>query len=271
MRIFATCLIKNEDDIIEQALLSAAEWADKIFVYDNGSTDKTWEIVNRLAKTHDNIIPWRQDTKHYKNNLFGEAYRANKQICEKGDWWVLLPADEIYIDNPKEFLAKVPERYHVVKMQSFDFQLTHEDVEEFDFREGDPFDDKKIRYYKPDTYTEVRFFRYRKRLVWPEGQYVPKHIGIVYPKKIRLKHFQHRSPSQIQTRLDIRRGLVETGYKFFRHASQASWKDKLMHRADLVKDEGDGVYRSTHIRYDTKSSPFVHFIKVVAHRLGIFP
>jgi hypothetical protein len=272
MKIYALCLVKNEDDVIRQSLLAASKWADKVFVYDNGSTDKTWDIVNELAKTNESIVAWRQDTKHYKNNLFGDIFNGVRDLANDGDWFCYqFPADEFYYDDPREFLSKVPKGYHVVKSQSIDYHLTFEDVEEFDFSNDQEFDREKVKYYDPLTYTEKRFFKYRKGMEWPAGNGHPKHIGIIYPKKIRVQHYQHRSPRQIQLRLDTRRQLVEDGYKFFKHAAQADWKEKLHHRSDLRKDNNDGKWQIDGIRYDNKPNPFLNFARKIAHRIGIFP
>jgi hypothetical protein len=271
MKIYALCLVKNEDDVIRQSLLAASKWADKVFVYDNGSTDKTWDIVNELSKTNESIVPWRQDTKHYKNNLFGDIYNGVKDVAEDGDWFCYLPADEFYYDDPRAFLNKVPKRFHVVKSQSIDFHLTVEDVEEFEFNDEEEFNPEKVKYYHPLTYTEIRFFKHRKRLEWPAGHMIPKHIGIIFPNKIRLKHYQHRSPQQIQLRLDTRRKLVADGYKFFKHAAQADWKEKLLNRADLRKDSDDDKWQIEGIRHDNKPNPIILLIRKIAHGLGIFP
>ena len=50
MKIHGLCVVKNEADIIEQTLRSAATWCDWIYVLDNGSSDGTWEKVQRLAR-----------------------------------------------------------------------------------------------------------------------------------------------------------------------------------------------------------------------------
>jgi hypothetical protein len=271
MKIYAVCLVKNEDDVVRQSLLAASEWADKIFVYDNASSDNTWKIVQELAKTNDRIIPWKSDDKHYKNNLFGDIFNNFRSIAKDGDWWCWLPGDEFYIDNPVEFLSKVPKRYHVVKHESIDYHLTFEDVEEYEFKDGEEFDASKVRYYNRKSYTENRFFRHRDRLVWPAGHMHPLHIGIVYPEKIKVRHYQHRSPQQIQMRLNVRRVLVETGYKFFKHAAQNDWKEKLVHRSELVEDKGDGNWQIEEIRYDVKPKFYLDIARRIAHFLKIFP
>lgn len=57
MRIYSLCLVKDEADIIEYTLSRAAEWSHRIFVMDNGSTDGTWELVQRLARRLPGIVP----------------------------------------------------------------------------------------------------------------------------------------------------------------------------------------------------------------------
>ncbi len=270
MRIFVACLVKNEEDVIEQSLLAATQWADKIFVYDNASTDRTLERIKAVAAVNDKVVLWKSDDKHYKNNLFGDIFNNYRHESKEGDWWAWYPADEFYLDDPREFLAKVPKRYHVVKCQSFNYQLTHEDLEEFELKDGEVFIRERLKYYKGDTVTEKRFFRYRKRLEWPAGAMHPKHIGVVYPKKIRLKHYQHRSPYQLQMRLDTRRELVATGYKFFKHAAQTDWKEKLYYRKDLFKDEGNNDLKFIDIKHDLKTNLFVDFIRMILHTLRIF-
>jgi len=271
MRIFVACLVKNEEDVIEQSLLAAAQWADKIYVYDNASTDHTLERIKAVAAINDKVVLWKSDDKHYKNNLFGDIFNHFRHDSKEGDWWAWYPADEFYMDDPREFLAKVPKSYHVVKCQSFNFQLTHEDLAEFEFKDGEIFDRERLKYYRADTVTEKRFFRYRKRLEWPAGAMHPKHIGVVYPKKIRLKHYQHRSPYQLQMRLDTRRGLVATGYKFFKHAAQKDWQEKLLYRKDLLKDTGEQDLKFSELKHDIKTKPWMDLAKKIAHRLGILP
>lgn len=50
MKIHSICLVKNESDIIAQTLKAAVNWSDFIYVYDNGSTDGTWEKVISLSE-----------------------------------------------------------------------------------------------------------------------------------------------------------------------------------------------------------------------------
>jgi hypothetical protein len=72
-------------------------------------------------------------------------------------------------------------------------------------------------------------------------------------------------------RLNVRRVLVETGYKFFKHAAQNDWKEKLVHRSELVEDKGDGNWQIEEIRYDVKPKFYLDIARRIAHFLKIFP
>lgn len=270
MRIFAISLIKNEADIIKYSLTKASKWADKVFVYDNGSTDETWQIVNDLAKANNAIVPWKSQLKPYSDGLRAEVFNEFRYVAAKGDWWCfILDADELYIDEPREFLRQVPPKYHVVKTESFEYKLTIEDVAEYDFENRFPEDLPKIKYYSPGTYSERRFFRHRDRLVWPLTNKFPDHVGIVYPKGIRLKHFQYRSPDQVKQRVATRIQATKDGYKFFKKDNVETWKNKLVSRAELIKETPEfkrKYYRDSHIL-----PWYRNYFRIIMHTLGVYP
>ena len=53
-------IVKNEEDVLERCLESAAGLADEIIIVDTGSIDRTREIATRFT---DRIFdfPWRDD------------------------------------------------------------------------------------------------------------------------------------------------------------------------------------------------------------------
>jgi glycosyltransferase involved in cell wall biosynthesis len=108
MRIHALCLVKNEADILRQSLLAARAWCDAIYVLDNGSTDGTWELVQDLARDDPAIVPWKQEAAPFHDNLRAQIYHAFADRAQPRDWWVRLDADEFYIDDPRQFLRRVP-------------------------------------------------------------------------------------------------------------------------------------------------------------------
>lgn len=234
MKIHSICLVKNEIDIIAQSLKAATEWCDFIYVFDNGSTDGTWETVLDLSTDYEQIIPYKQDNCPYTNGLRGQVFNHFRGNSSSGDWWCRLDADEFYIDNPQIFLANVPQEYQLIWNASFQYYFTDKDLTLYN---QNPFlyaDDvaigEKCRYYL-NNWSERRFIKYHKNLIWGRNDGWPQNLGTSYPVRIRLKHFQYRSPQQIQKRLDIRREAIVRGCGSFRHEAQADWRTRVFDKS----------------------------------------
>jgi Glycosyl transferase family 2 len=272
MKIHALCIAKNEADIIEQTLISATSWCDFIYFFDNGSNDGTWEKVLKLAKEYEEIIPYKQENCPFSDSLRSQIFNHYLDNCVEDDWWCRLDADEIYIDNPAEFIAKIPSKYNVVVSAMFQYYFTDRDLLLY---EQDPLlyaDDvpieKKCKYYI-NNWSEIRFFRYSKKLDWPLSQEWPSGlVGDAFPIRIRQKNFQYRSPSQIRKRIETRLESIARG--LFPHESQLdwkknvldnysaeskvdwnnicsqSWKDRIMDASNLCFDKNDGNYILNH-------------------------
>jgi len=228
MKIYSLCLVKDECDVIAQTLTAAAAWSEAIYVFDNGSTDGTWATVLELARTHTQIVPDRQNSTPYSPNLRRELFETHRKEAAEGDWWCSLDADEFYIDDPFVFLASVPSRFDEIWAASFEYYFTEKDADRY---EDDPtlYGDEvpveqKLRYYV-NNWSEPRFFRYRHRLIWRQGAW-PERLGRVYPVRIRLKHFQYRSPQQIQKRLSTRLEPMARGR--FLHEMLPDWKEAVL-------------------------------------------
>src|SRR5271155_1663328 len=227
MRIQAMCLVKNEADILQETLISALHWCDHIYVFDNGSNDGTWELVQELAKQHPQIVPYKQDDVLYSNGLLADIFNAFRSKAGPQDWWCRLDADEIYIDDPRIFLAKIPARFQTVWSASFAYYFTDQDAILY---QEDPVGylkipvEQRLRYYK-NHWGELRFFRHSDDMVWARDDgHFPMAVweGLVYPIRIWLKHYQYRSPEQIQRRLLTRRHAINAG-SGFRHEAIANW------------------------------------------------
>ncbi|AII51133.1 glycosyltransferase family 2 protein [Hymenobacter sp. APR13] len=240
MKIYAISLVKNEVDIIEHCLRSAAVWAEKIFVYDNGSTDGTWELVQNLAKEIPSIVAWKQDSKPFYEGMRGEVYEAFHHLGEEGDWWCFrLDSDEIYPCNPADTLVNIDKKYQVVAKESIEYVLTHEDIIEYDFTQLTPVNFNNIRYYLPNTYSEVRFIRHRDRLKWQVGRDMPKYMGITSPDRIKVMHFQYRSIPQMINRIRVRKKARDEGFVNWEFADNSDWKNLLFKRSEAIYDTGN--------------------------------
>jgi len=229
MQIHGMCLVKNESDIISQCLRAATAWCDLIYVFDNGSEDGTWELVRQLAEKYPQIVLYKQDGKPFTDGLRAEIFNHFRDRSSEGDWWCRLDADEFYVDDPRTFLAKVPNEYKVVWSASLNYYFTDKDSELYRQQPSLYADDvpveEKCRYYL-NHWSEPRFFRDTKGLVWRDGGW-PQAVlkWPVYGARILVKHFEYRSPEQIEKRLQTRRPAI-TGGEFL-HEAIPRWAETL--------------------------------------------
>ncbi len=269
MKIYALSVVKNEADVIEASLKAASKWADKIFVWDNGSTDGTWEKVQALQD--DVITPWKQDGQPFRDNLRHLIFNDLKHWAKPGDWWCFkLDADEFYADDPRAFLAKVPSKYHYVCARYIQFQITEEDLKEYRFTGDFSKDREHIQYFEKKAWAEARFMRHRDRVTWPAENFFPKNMGIVYPKLISMLHYALRSPEQIQRRLDARNKAKEHGY-VATHVTQTGWKEMIRKREDLFSLKEGVDFATVMPANEYLHKPHKYFIKRLLHGLKILP
>jgi glycosyltransferase involved in cell wall biosynthesis len=268
VKIHCITLTKNEEDIVGHCLTEAAKWADHIYVYDGLSTDSTWDIVKSLQS--EKITAWKQDGKVFSEGLRAEVFNEFRHLSTDGDWWLALDADEFFI-NPREILSRIPRLHDLVWAIPIQYYLTSEDLATIDF--SLPIEQRLplLRHYDV-TWSEPRAFRYRERLVWKTEWALPRHAGIVAKQRILFKHYQYRSPEQIQKRLDTRRDNRDRGYWGWAHASQASWKEKIVDGSQCNFDDGSGRYVFDEQALPKHTEPTAkRLIKSVLHRTGIWP
>ena len=272
MHIHCVTVVKNEVDVVGETLRRALEWADAIHVLDNGSTDGTWELLQDLAATSSAVVLAGRDEGPFHNALRARLYHASADRRRPGDWWCRLDADEVYIDDPRAFLRRVPPRYGLVWGSSFTYFFTDRDLERY---EDDPsrYDpslpiDERIRYYH-NNWSELRFVRQTPEMRWPLDRDWPIRTKAPYPRRIRVKNFVYRSPEQIRRRLTDRYAAIAASAgrddACFRHetpsnwvdvqlnraprvvadtppSSPPSWRSRIMPAAELHYDAGDGAY-----------------------------
>ncbi len=230
-KIHAITVCKDEADVIGEMLRDARRWCDAIYVLDNGSSDGTWDVVLDAARSDNAIVPFRQDPRPFEDGIRALVYEEFKSRSEVGDWWCILDADEFYIDDPSVFLAKIPDAFSAVWSASFMYYFTDADLARY---RADPvaFAEtpirERLRYYRCD-WSEQRFFRFRPDAAWPPYATSPVDAGYVYPVRIWLKHFQYRSPEQIERRLQARyKVYVGKDRRVFPHEFHEGWVDHVL-------------------------------------------
>ncbi len=227
-KIYSLLLVKNEADIIQACLRDACRWSDKIIVIDNGSTDGTWEIIKQHSLTEQKIIPWLRYEGAFHIGLRAKAFNAFKHEMNWGDWWcVRLDADEFFVGDVKEQLAKVPWWSPVVKKESTDYVLTQEDIDNHDF--SLPFE-QNLPYFTHSLTKkrrERRFVRHNPFLVWCGKWRYPHPLGKVADTVIPVNHYQYRSIEQMKKRFQTRQQARKDGCGSFKHENGENWETYL--------------------------------------------
>lgn len=227
-KIYSLMVVKNEADIIAASLTDACRWSDKIIVIDNGSTDGTWEIVQQLATTHPQVIPWLREEGPFHIGLRAKAFKAFRHEMTSRDWWnVRLDADEFYPGDVRAFLAAVPTCCRTVKKESTDYVLTHEDIASHTFTGHFEDDHAIFTHTLPTLRRERRFMRHSALLCWSERWRYPHPWGRVYEHCIPVNHYQYRSPMQMEKRYAVRQQAKADGCGSFSHEQGQGWQDYL--------------------------------------------
>jgi glycosyltransferase involved in cell wall biosynthesis len=272
MKIHGICLAKNESDLIEYSLRDKLLWCDFIYIYDNGSSDDTWAIAKRLAaEAPDRIFAFRSEDSAFHDGLRGDVFNHYSTNARPGDWWCRADVDEFYVDNPRNFLASVPSIYHVVWSAHIQYLFTEVDLARYDQAGALRIPDDLPRHYVAN-YSEPRFFRHRDRLIWDERGAWPAHMGVAAPRRIRVRHYQFRSPAQIERRLATRREAAARGYAHFAHSQAEDWREKIDRSADLHLDKGDGEFVIDEAAMPQHlDPPLKRAMKLALHAMGVWP
>lgn len=109
----AVCMVKDEADVIEHTITKMLDQVDAIIVADNGSTDGTREILDRLDVT---VID-DQEPAYYQSRKMTEL--AKLAGDSGADWVIPFDADEVWYSpfgRIADVLAKRPESIATAKL-----------------------------------------------------------------------------------------------------------------------------------------------------------
>jgi len=233
MNIHCLCIVRDEIDVLKHTLEAALEWARIIYVSDNGSTDGTWELLQDYGSRHPKIVLTERELGPYREAVWAEMANEFATEAREDDWWCRLDADEIYIDDPRQVLARVPPREKIVWSASVQYYFTDVDLAAYrrnPRRFTEEWDPSLLRHYSAN-WSEPRFVRHDPGVdwsgTWPENFYQLRSAR----RRIRLRHYQYRSPPQIQRRMSLR---LRSPEKMFRHEKTKGWLTGGLSQEDLV-------------------------------------
>ena len=268
MKLYAICLVKNDVDIIEYSLNRALQWADKIIVFDNGSTDETWNLVNRMRSPK--IVPYKQEAVTYSDGLRADIFNGFKQEMKDGDWWVVQDVDEVYAENPRLFLERNKGCFHYVSGKKVDFSFDFELIEKLKFSGVFKEDLHLFDRHSPDAWSEPRLIKHRKNMVWTREDVWPSKMGVNCLQQINIEHYPLRSPQQIRQRWLTRQGLPKEDY--IAHWRREDWRDYYSEKThtQLKFKPDEDVFKKVQIANPYRQNRATRTLKMILHGSGVW-
>ena len=130
MRFHCLLPVRDEADIIGQCLGSLLAWADAIYIFDTGSVDLTWEIVQDFASKDNRVRPLKKDLVFFsETRLRGWMFNQARSSMQAGDWFLRVDADEFHHISPPEFVKSAMRKHETLAYhQYYDFRLLESEV-----------------------------------------------------------------------------------------------------------------------------------------------
>jgi glycosyltransferase involved in cell wall biosynthesis len=211
MRFHCLLPVRDEADIIGQCLKQLLEWADGIYVFDTGSVDETWQIVQDFVGRDKRVIQIRQESVFFsETRLRGYMFHVARQQMRQGDWFLRVDADEFHHIQPPEFVKDHMRKHETVAYhQYYDFRLLQSEVEAWNRGKESIADrarpiEERRRHYTISDYSEPRLCRYRETMQWPATVSFPFNAGFVARERLPIRHYPHRDPVQLERRCRLR-------------------------------------------------------------------
>lgn len=213
MRFHAIMLVRDEADVLPEAIAGIMGWADALWVLDNGSIDGSWEIVRQAAAEDSRIRAWGQTRAVFSDALRAAVFHDARASFGHGDWIVRVDADEFFHTPPPDFV-----RERVGRHESFVCGLLHEFVllkrEAAAIERGEedlslPVTERR-RWWTPNHFPEPRLFRYRRSMKWPGTRSHPWLAGVMANERIQIRHYRWRTPEQAKRRWALREAVRGT-------------------------------------------------------------
>ncbi len=211
MRFHCLLPVRDEADIIGQCLSHLLTWADAIYVFDTGSIDQTWEIVQSFAAKDRRVVPLKKDPVYFsETRLRGWLFHQARQKMRTGDWFLRVDADEFHHISPAEFVQTRMQRHETIAYHHYyNFRLTQSEVKAWEAGRESLADrqrpvEERRRWFTPSIYSEPRLCRYRDTMQWPPTVSFPFNAGFLARERLPIRHYPHRDPPQLERRSRLR-------------------------------------------------------------------
>jgi glycosyltransferase involved in cell wall biosynthesis len=238
-RFHALLPVRDEADIISQSLRHMLRWADAIYIFDTGSVDDTWEIIQDFAGKDKRVIPLKREAVYYSEQILrGWLFHQARKNMRDGDWFLRVDADEFHQVLPPEFVQTRLRKHETIAwMQYYHFQMTASDVKAWESKKETLADrqrpiEERRRWYIPSDYAEPRLCRYRDTMQWPMTHSFPCNAGYVARERLPIRHYPHRDPEQLKRRARLRAIIVANYHEWCQleghHWAEADWRKHIV-------------------------------------------
>jgi len=264
-KIFSIGMAKNNADVIESHIRYHLTMLDGMIILENGSTDKTLEIL-KLLKNEGLPLYILEDT----DRKFEQGIKTNKLLLKAvnefdADIIVPLDVDEFLITtnrgNPRKTLEEIePNTFYRVKWKTY--------VPDFTKNENEKFIPAKITMVRDESFEEyykvilpkelvkdykVEFTLGNHGLIYDHNKYDGIINRVTHPD-LRLAHFPIRSKGQTISKVTV--GWIYNLYRPGRRGSDnAHFKiifDKLKENEDLKNEDITNFAKKYALKSDEK-------------------
>lgn len=235
MRFHGLMLVRDEGDVIAETLTHLLTWVDVLHIYDLGSADATWDIVQDFTGRDRRIIPYKREPTIYSDSLRCVLFDRLRGGFEKGDWICKLDGDEFYpVPPPKFVMERLSPEEGMVYLQWYFFRMTTTEAADYESGKVSIGSDRlrrigeRRRFYKVSEYSEPRMFRYRPTMRWPETTHWPYNAGLLARERLPILHYPHRDPCQMARRFALRAAMKRRAAAAGNHWKTADWREDLV-------------------------------------------
>jgi Glycosyl transferase family 2 len=213
VRFHALLIVRDEGDIIAQTLAHLLSWCDVVHVFDSGSIDETYDIVQSFAQRETaRVVPFGSQRTIFSPTHRAKMFEALRHTFSPGDWIARVDADEFFHMPPPVFVReRVRWPAGRIFARHYEFVMTrgtyaHLEADAHAARTFASDIQKHSRVYMPDRsmWYETRLVKFRRGMRWGKGQPVPFDPGLPAFERIPVRHYRWRSPQQMLARLRLR-------------------------------------------------------------------
>ncbi len=274
MKLVAVSRILNEEDVIEPFVRHTAAFASDHVILDNGSTDRTVQILAELRREGISLVVFRNHAAFFAEWIYNTVLYGYANGALAADWVLFLDADEFIDDRTTPgglagMLARVPPEAPCVRARLINYETATEATR------AEPNVAHRLtrRQSRPDETAKV-FVRggfAQNRIVVAQGSHAIALDGTIAPgtaqDEVVLAHYPVRSVWQLAAKIVVGRLKVlaagpEEAEANHHYTSQfelmktrpETWLDAA--RAERERDAADAAlvddaiaYRGGELRY----------------------